>query len=289
MTQNKPNNASPQSPKGNAERTATNSEPSHRATGVLIGLAAGDRNGGPIRMAIRLAESILEQKTYNIGAVAESYLRWWQEGAFDTGATTGAVLQKLNDGLTLDTAAAQVHRESQRKTAGCSPAHRAAPIAAAHFLSEERLEQFAFLESTITHYDPVAGEAAMAVVVLSRKLILGYPWDQARKEASYGRHFKIDQALQVAKREELHTDGYAPHVLQAAIHFLHEHENFHSALTASIEFAGPANYCPVLVGSIGGARWGADAITADHLTHAQDLLPHIQQTAQTLGQTWEKT
>lgn len=30
-----------------------------RSRGVLIGLATGDRNGGPIRMAVRLAESLL--------------------------------------------------------------------------------------------------------------------------------------------------------------------------------------------------------------------------------------
>ncbi len=31
-----------------------------RAEGILLGLAAGDRNGGPIRMAVRLAESLGE-------------------------------------------------------------------------------------------------------------------------------------------------------------------------------------------------------------------------------------
>jgi hypothetical protein len=32
-------------------------------------------------------------------------------------------------------------------------------------------------------------------------------------------------------------------------------------LQKSIEFAGPANYCPVLVGSLAGARWGASSIS----------------------------
>jgi hypothetical protein len=31
-----------------------------RCRGALLGLAAGDRNGGPIRMAARLAESLRE-------------------------------------------------------------------------------------------------------------------------------------------------------------------------------------------------------------------------------------
>jgi hypothetical protein len=36
-----------------------------RCRGVLLGLVAGDRNGGPIRMAVRLAESLLELARFN--------------------------------------------------------------------------------------------------------------------------------------------------------------------------------------------------------------------------------
>ena len=48
-----------------------------RCQGVLIGLAAGDRNGGPIRMAVRLAESLLERNGFDPADVVERYLRWW--------------------------------------------------------------------------------------------------------------------------------------------------------------------------------------------------------------------
>ena len=36
-----------------------------RCRGVLIGLAAGDRIGGPIRMALLLAESLLNRSGFN--------------------------------------------------------------------------------------------------------------------------------------------------------------------------------------------------------------------------------
>jgi len=62
-------------------------------------------------------------------------------------------------------------------------------------------------------------------------------------------------------------DGYAPNVLQAAIYFLNRHDSFESALMASMDFAGPSNYCPVLVGALAGARFGASAVPRQLLSH----------------------
>jgi hypothetical protein len=44
--------------------------------GVLVGLAAGDQNGGPIRMAVRLAESLLDCGDFDVAHILERYLRW---------------------------------------------------------------------------------------------------------------------------------------------------------------------------------------------------------------------
>ena len=75
--------------------------PSHRANvmtdardrirGALLGLAAGDRNGGPIRMAVRLAESLSDRRRFDPEDVLARYLAWWRDGAFDTGPTAATV------------------------------------------------------------------------------------------------------------------------------------------------------------------------------------------------------
>jgi hypothetical protein len=59
-----------------------------RCRGVLVGLAAGDRISGPIRMAVRLAESLLELGRVDpqdiVGRyLVGRYLRWWRQGAND--------------------------------------------------------------------------------------------------------------------------------------------------------------------------------------------------------------
>lgn len=55
-----------------------------RCRGVLIGLAAGDQIGGPIRMALRLAESLLECGGFDLSDILNRYLAWRHDGAFDS-------------------------------------------------------------------------------------------------------------------------------------------------------------------------------------------------------------
>ena len=45
-----------------------------RCRGVLIGVAAGDRIGGPIRMTLLLAESLLNCGGFNRAEILECYL-----------------------------------------------------------------------------------------------------------------------------------------------------------------------------------------------------------------------
>ena len=51
-----------------------------RCRGVLVGLAAGDHNGGPSRMAVRLAKSLLELGRFDPQDIVGRYLRWWRQG-----------------------------------------------------------------------------------------------------------------------------------------------------------------------------------------------------------------
>jgi hypothetical protein len=51
-----------------------------RCRGVLVGLAAGDRIGGPIRPALRLAESLAETCRFDAADLRGRYLAWWREG-----------------------------------------------------------------------------------------------------------------------------------------------------------------------------------------------------------------
>ena len=50
-----------------------------RCRGVLVGLAAGDQIGGPIRMALRLAESLLGCGGFDPADILNRYLLLWPQ------------------------------------------------------------------------------------------------------------------------------------------------------------------------------------------------------------------
>ena len=71
------------------------------------------------------------------------------------------------------------------------------------------------------------------------------------------------------------------------MYFVGSSFSFSEALGWSLAFAGPANYCPVLVGAIGGARWGSSAIPRQALAHV-DILPRVETCAHGLVAGWAR-
>jgi ADP-ribosyl-[dinitrogen reductase] hydrolase len=243
--------------------------------GVLVGLAAGDRIGGPIRMAVRLAESLQDCADFNPADILSRYLAWWRQGAFDTGPVSGRALALMASGMPVKRATEQVHREFDGKTAGCNPAHRSPSLAMLASLAGDGLRVCALIEAGLTHHDPLAGEVAAAVNKLCRSLIRGVRWESA-----------VQKCCRFAAPDGPGTNGgYAPDVLRAALYFVGTSACYAEALERSLDFAGFANYCPVLVGAIGGARWGASAISPSSLAHVH-ILPRVRGTAEALAAVW---
>jgi len=238
-----------------------------RIAGILIGIAAGDRNGGPIQMAIRIAESLVAKNGLDLVDISDRYLAWWLDGAFDTGPVTEKVLELVHLGLPFEEASHAVHEELGGLTAGCNAAHRVAPLAMCVELTDEALATAALQEAALTHMHPLAGDVSAAIVLLCRFLALGSPWQDAVNEAAVGRMDETKLALAGALESELDRGGFAPDALASAIFFVGNATSFGEALTRSMAFAGHANYCPVLVGAIAGARWGRNAISGELLEH----------------------
>lgn len=246
-----------------------------RRHGVLLGLAAGDKNGGPIQMALCLAESLAEQGRFDLESISQGYFKWWAREGFDTGPTAEGVFKHVAAGMPWRDAAAAVNAECRGQTVGCNPAHRASPLAMAAFLPAAELTCLAMEEASLTHAHPLAGEVSAAVIALCRGLIDGMPWQAALDSASSSRSAEVVAALMQSERHPLDDSGYAPEVLRAAVCFVDSSHDFASALEASLKFAGPANYSPVLVGAIAGARYGAEAVCSNHWP-AQHIVERIR-------------
>jgi len=206
-----------------------------------------------------------------------------------TAPTVAQVLSLVASGVVFEQAVVQVDKNEGGMTAGCNPAHRSAPLAMCSLIDDTELAQAAIEEAQITHRHPLAGDAAAAVACLCRALIRGTPWSMALAQASEGRCRETRDALEIHRSVELSPNGFAPDALRAAIHFVDTSPSFPIALGRSIDFAGPENYSPVLVGSIGGARWGRAQIGKPFLQHHGDLLPSVEATAVALAHGWQNS
>ena len=257
-----------------------------RVRGVVLGLAAGDRNGGPIRMALELSDSLIELQRYSGPDVFHRYLSWYQREGFDTGPIAAQVFDSALLGVSPGEAAKAAHEASGQLSAGCNPAHRAGPLAACAWISDEALPQAAIEEAALTHYDPLAGEVAAGLVRTCRALIRGLPWELALAKGRRGRDHEVAVALKPQRNVTLDSGGYAPAVLRAAVWFVSESRWPEEAIKASIDFAGPENYAPVIVGALAGARWGGAAVDEAGLRHLGELRPQVEAAAERLSEGW---
>jgi ADP-ribosylglycohydrolase len=230
---------------------------SDKITGTLLGLAAGDRIGGPLRMALCLSQSLISQGKFNADLVFESYLTWYLNGGFDTGPTTARVLKHVSQGISIAEAMRLVDKQAQGMTAGCNPMHRAIPLALSPFIADDELAAIVRQEAKLTHFHPLAGEVSAATVILCRKLIQGDDLETAL--STIDTQDWLDRPLS--------HSGFAPDVFHAAVHFVRESDSFKTALGNSLGFAGADNYCPVVVGALAGAMYGASNVAAKLYSH----------------------
>jgi len=267
---------------------------SNKLKGCLVGLVVGDDNGGPSAMMMKVLEYITYNKPWDMRDVGRQYLEWFKEDGFDAGLVTHKVLELVDSGLSFDAAAKQVDTELDGMTAGVSPAHRSIPLIlhyvawylrSPNFFEESPNTGFRDFESTIkrearlTHLHKEAGEVSVAVNAICLYLILGRDiFDSTMfglKFVDEDLRVNIENNISARNSDRLKSSGYAPDALTAALWFLFHTDTLKDALEQSKAFAGAANYCPVLVGSIGGAMYGYKSIKSNLDKHTMERVSTI--------------
>lgn len=201
--------------------------------------------------------------------------------AYDTGVVFQEVLRKVSSRVDTEDsdemllkAAHRAADESfeRRQSAGVNPAHRSVVLAMQPGIALASLAAAAVAEARLTHRHCEALATAAAAALLARQLLSGEGICAAcRGCLPYLHDFDAPETLRVLHRfsawseadeadppQPTHREGFSPLVLESALCFLVSARSFEDALHGSLEFAGPDNFCPVLVGSLGGALFGRD-------------------------------
>lgn len=292
-----------------------------RVYGLALDLAVGDDNGGPVEMALCLMQSLLNcRPKYCALDVGSRYLSWFRDPlnrhvVWDTGPTAAKVFRNSKVASDLPGQALILHRDLDGQTAGVNPVHRVAPLAIAAWLDPLQMQAAAWEEAGLTHHHDLARGCCVVLTVLCRRLILGDDWigclrvalglPQLEPAAFAPLRAMLATSLAVAEDNvctatgavaarfnNVGNGGFCIEALGAALHFAVLAKSFADGLCESKSFAGPANYCPVLVGALLGARFGVHQVAAMTKTrsHTEEqyeaLLRKLRALAEELAASW---
>jgi ADP-ribosyl-[dinitrogen reductase] hydrolase len=287
-----------------------------RFRGVLVGLAVGDALGGPVEfmsaeeiitkrgkpvremigggwlklkpgettddtaMARALAESLVAREEFDCDDVARRYVLWLKTGPKDIGNITRRALEAWQKGVTLPHAAAAAHRLTAGKSAGNGTIMRCAPLALRYAWDERRLIDSSRDEALITHFDPEAGSASLALNLLIVHLLRDEPLDQALTTVAGRLRSMARTAGNVATLFE-HVDplvdsrklantGYVLDTLRIALWALKGNATFEDVVAAAVNCGGDTDTQGAVAGALAGARWGYESIPTRWLEPLQD-------------------
>jgi len=246
------------------------------AIGCLAGLMAGDEKGDSTAIMLKSLKAVTQHKPLH--HLHEEYLELFKEGRI-YGGVAHKVFEYVDSGWSIKEAAKQVDKDLGGMTAGVAPAQRSISLSLFYLMWYLRspnffegfpntgfrdLETEIQGEAELTHTHEHAGKISVAVNAICLYLMLGNDYQSSfRLGVKFLKTFRsvdIIKYIDSLTINDLNNSGYAPDAFISALWFLHNTHPFEDALIQSKEFAGVGNYCPVLVGSMGGAMYGYHAI-----------------------------
>ena len=265
-----------------------------RARGVMLGLAVGDalgaalewdhpdqivaRYGGPLRdmvaskmwqlgewtddtaMAIALAESLAERPGYDEGDVLARYLVWSRSAPKDIGATVRHALARARTPEDARRAAAEWHELTDGHSAGNGSLMRTAPIGIRFRNDRGAIERISRAESSLTHHDPLAGDACVLLNLTIAELLVGRPppssSSQVGRVAADARALTAEQLMDPVQRQI----GYVLTTLRVAFWAALSADTFEQAIVSAANLGGDADTNAAVAGALAGGRFGASQI-----------------------------
>jgi len=276
--------------------------PRDRFRGALLGLAVGDALGAPAEfltsaqvrdrwgvldemvgggchevrpgegsdateMMLELAESLATHTDFDPEDVVARYRAWFAAGPRDVSLTTRTVMLVLAAGTPWDLASRRAYEVLGFPTAGNGSVMRCAPIALRFFHDPDMRRRVSLRESTLTHYDHLAGWSCVALNELIAAAIAGRledglaaiaaSLDEDDSRVASALRFAVD-----AEPDEVRAAAFVLDSLQAALWAVLHSTTFEGALVEIVNRGGDCDTVGAVAGALAGARYGADAIPA---------------------------
>ena len=276
--------------------------PRDRFRGVLLGLAVGEALGAPAEfltagqvrerwgvldemigggchavrpgeatdateMMLELAQSLVTVGELDPEDVVSRYRAWFARGPRDCSLTTRTVMLALSAGTPWDVASRRAHEVLGFPRAGNGSVMRCAPVALRYARDPEARRRSTLRESTLTHYDHLAGWSCVAlnelvVAAMADTLHESLPAIAGALDDDDARVATTLRAAVDAEPDEIHATSFVLDSLQAALWAVLRTTTFEDALIEIVNRGGDCDAVGAVAGALAGARYGAAAIPA---------------------------
>lgn len=273
------------------------SDQKDRAFGSILGLAVGDALGAPAEfknrdsfpvitemqsggyfnlpagawtddtaMALCLADCLIHNSSFDASDLLRRFLRWMDHSEnTSTGKCIGVgqntIVSLGNFRRTGSITAPFVRGRSD----GNGALMRLSPVAIKHWMSPEKAQEIAIIQSRSTHNSELSEQACAFMVGLISGLIAGEIWSKLTiefsvQEPSSDMKRIVGRDWKRKTRDEINSGGYVIDTLEAALWAVETTENFEDALIAAVNLGHDADTVGAVAGQLAGARYGANAI-----------------------------
>ncbi|HET6496553.1 MAG TPA: ADP-ribosylglycohydrolase family protein [Thermoleophilia bacterium] len=216
-------------------------------------------------MMLCLAESLAAIGGFDAEDVMDRYLAWFESVPLDMSLAVRTALLSYRSGTPWDLASRRAHEILGGPTAGNGSLMRCAPVAMRYLDDTEMRHAVSQRESTLTHFDRLAGTSCVAfndllVAALHGELAAQLP---VIADAMLDEDRRVSATLReaaAAEPEEIQNSAFVLDTLCAAVWAVLRTDSFEDALVLSVNLGNDADTVSAVTGALAGAVYGEAGI-----------------------------
>ena len=234
--------------------------------GGCLGVAPGETTDAT-EMMLCLAESLADVGNYDAEDVMDRYLAWFVSVPTDMSLAVRTALLSYRSGTPWDLASRRAHEILGSPTAGNGSLMRCAPLALRYLEDQETRHAVSQRESTLTHFDRLAGASCVAF----NDLVVAAIHDDLHEQLDVVAEAMMDEDKRVsgvlrdaveAEPEEIQGSAFVLDTLCAAVWSVLRTASFEDALVLVVNMGDDADTVAAVTGALAGAVYGESGIPA---------------------------
>ncbi len=212
-------------------------------------------------MMLCLAESLADIGAFDAEDVMDRYLAWFDSVPVDMSLAVRTALLSYRSGTPWDLASRRAHEILGSPSAGNGSLMRCAPLALRYFDDEETRRAVTERESTLTHFDRLAGSSC----VVFNDLVVAALHDDLFSRLHIIAEDMLDEDKRIsailreaveAEPEEIQSSAFVLDTLCTALWAVLRTDSFEDALVLAVNLGGDADTVAAVTGALAGALYG---------------------------------